>query len=70
MAGFPVLHHLPEITQIHVHLVGDDIQPSCPVIPFSSCLQSFPASGSFPMSPLFVSNGQNIEPSASASVFH
>ena len=29
-----------------------------PVIPFSSCLQSFPASGSFPMSWLFTSGGQ------------
>ena len=36
-------------------------------VPFSSCLQSFPASGSFPMSQLFASGDQNIEPSASAS---
>jgi len=28
MRGFPVLHHFPEIAQIHVHLVGDAIQPS------------------------------------------
>ena len=33
---------------------------SSSVIPFSSCLQSFPASGSFPMSQLFASGGQNI----------
>ena len=39
------------------------------VIPFSSCLQSFPASGSFPMSHFFASGGQIIGPSASASVF-
>ena len=39
------------------------------VIPFSSCLQSFPASGSFPMSQLFISGGQSIGVSASASVF-
>ena len=38
------------------------------VIPFSSCLQSFPASGSFLMSWLFESGGQNIGASASASV--
>ena len=38
------------------------------VIPFSSCLQSFPASGSFPMSQFFASGGQNIEVSASSSV--
>ena len=35
---------------------------------FSSCLQSFPASGSFPASQLFASGGQSIEVSASASV--
>ena len=38
------------------------------VIPFSSCLQSFPASGSFPMSQFFASGGQSIAVSASASV--
>ena len=36
--------------------------------PFSFCLQSFPASGSFPMSQLFTSVGQRIGASASASV--
>ena len=41
---------------------------SSSVIPFSSHLQSFPASGSFPMSWLFTSDGQNIGVSASASV--
>ena len=34
------------------------------VVPFSSCLQSFPASGSFPMSPFFTSCGQSIGASA------
>ena len=38
------------------------------VVPFSSCLQSFPASGSFWMSQLFVSGGQSIGVSASGSV--
>ena len=38
------------------------------VIPFSSCLQSFPASGSFPVSRLFASGGQSIGASASTSV--
>ena len=38
------------------------------VVPVSSCLQSFPASGSFPMSQFFSSGGQNIGVSASASV--
>ena len=41
---------------------------SSSVIPLSSCLQSFPASGSFPMSQLFASGGQSIGVSASASV--
>ena len=38
------------------------------VAPFSSCPQSFPASGSFPMSQLFALSGQIIGVSASASV--
>ena len=42
---------------------------SSSVIPFSSCLQSFPASGSFPVSQLFASGGQSIGVSASTSVF-
>ena len=41
---------------------------SSSVIPFSSCLQSFPASGSFQMSQLFTSGGQSIGVSYSASV--
>ena len=41
---------------------------SSSIIPFSSCLQSFPASGSFLMSRLFTSGGQSIGASASASV--
>ena len=66
--GFPVHHQLPELTQ-----------NSCPpswwchptisssIIPFS-CFQSFPASESFPMSQFFISGGQRIVVSASASV--
>ena len=42
---------------------------SSSVIPFSSCLQSFPASGSFLMDRFFASGGQSIGASASASVF-
>ena len=41
---------------------------SSSVIPFSSCLQSFPASGSFPLSQFFTSDGQSTGVSASASV--
>ena len=40
--GFPVLHHLPEITQTHVHWVGDAIQPSHP-LPLP-CLPAFSVS--------------------------
>ena len=41
---------------------------SSSIVPFSSCLQSFPASGSFPMSQFFASGGQSIGVSASTSV--
>ena len=41
---------------------------SSSVVHFSSCLQSFPALGSFPMSQLFTSGGQSFVVSASASV--
>ena len=41
---------------------------SSSVVPFSSSLQSFPASGSFQRSQLFASGGQNVGVSASASV--
>ena len=54
--GFPVLHQLPKLAQTHVHLVSDAIQPShSSVAPFSSCSQSFLASGSFPKSWFFQS---------------
>ena len=67
--GFPGLHYLLEFVQIHVHWVRDAIQPSHPLSsPFSSCLQSFPESGSFPMSWLYSSGGQSIRALASASV--
>ena len=42
---------------------------SSSVVPFSSCLQSFPASGSFPVSQLFVSGGQSIEVSVQHQSF-
>ena len=79
--GLPVYHHLPEFTQTHVHQVGDAIQPSHPlsspfpptisssVVPFSTCLQSFPASGSFPMSQLFGWGGQSTGVSAADLYF-
>ena len=45
MPGFPVHHQLLKLSQTHVHRVGDAIQPShLLLVPFSSCLHSFPAS--------------------------
>ena len=56
MAGFPVLYY----TWV--------CSTSCPLSRFSSCPQSFPTSGFFPVSRLFASGGQSIGVSASASV--
>ena len=67
--GFPVLHHLPEFAQNSCPLswcCHPTISSS--VAPFSSCTDSFPASGSSPMSWLLKSGGQSIGASASASV--
>ena len=70
MTGFPVLHYLPDRV----------CSNSCPLnwwgyltisssaTLFSFCLQSFPASGSFPISQLSTSGGQSIGAPASASV--
>ena len=69
MPSFPVHHQLQELTQTHVHQVSDAIQPSHHLSVAFSCLQSFLAKGSFPMSQFFTSGSQNIEASASASVF-
>ena len=68
--GFPVHHQLPELTQTHVHWVNDAIQPSHPVIPFSSCFQSFPASGSFQMSQFFVLVPQNRKSNTPLIILH
>ena len=68
MPDLPVHHQLPEFT--HSCPLSRWYHPtiSSSVIPFSSRLQSFPASGSFLMSQLFASGGQSIGVSASASV--
>ena len=67
--GFPVLHYLPELAQTHVHRVGDG-HPAIlsSVVPFS-CLQSLPASQSFPVTQFFVSGGQRVGVTASAAIF-
>ena len=67
--GLLIHHWLPEFAQTHVHR-SRWCHPttSSSVVPFSSRLQSFPASGSFPMSQFFASGGQSIGVSTSASV--
>ena len=66
--GLPVHHQLLEFTQTHVHRV---VMPSSHLVlchPLSSCPQSLPASGSFPMCQLFAWGGHSIGISASAPV--
>ena len=41
--GFPVLHHLPEFAQTHVHRVGDAIQPAHPLRPLVLLPSIFPS---------------------------
>ena len=65
MLGHSVHHQLPGFTQTHVHWVRDHPTILPFVIPFSSCPQSFPASGSFQISQLFAWGGQSIGVSAS-----
>ena len=65
-SGFPVHYKLLELVQTHIQWYHPTISSS--VVPFSSCLQSFPASGAF-LSQYFVSGGKNIGASASAFVF-
>ena len=64
---FPVLNYLPEFVQAHVHWVSD-VMKLHPVMLFF-CPQSFPASGSFQMSPLSLLGVQSVGASALASVF-
>ena len=66
--GFPVHHQLPEFAHSCPSRRWCHPTISSSVVPFSSCLQSFPGSGSFQMSQFFASDGQSTEVSASASV--
>ena len=63
MPIFPILHHLLELAQIHVHWVSDVNQPYHPIS--SPSLPVFPVPRSFPMSLLFTSGGQRIGASVS-----
>ena len=66
--GVPVHHQLPESTQTHPLCRSCHPTISSSVVPFSSCPQSFPASGCFQMSHLSASGGQSVGVSASTSV--
>ena len=68
MPGFPILHYPPESAQIHVHQVGNAIQPISSSVTLLFLPSIFQASGSFTMSQLFPSGGQSIGASASLSV--
>ena len=57
---FPVLHHLPELAQTHVHWVCDAIQPSHLLSSPSSAFSLSQHQGLFTMSRLFTSGGQSI----------
>ena len=65
--GSPVVHHLPEFAQSHVHWVGDAIWPSHPLSPPSPPALNLSQQQSFPMSRLFASSDQSIGASATAS---
>ena len=67
--GFPVLHYLLGFAQTQCTL-NRWCHPtiSSSITPFSSCPQSFPATGSLPVGPPFASGGQSMGASASASV--
>ena len=67
MPGLPITNSQSLLKLMSIELVIPSNHLAS-VIPFSSCLQSFPASGSFLMSQLFASGGQNIGVSASSSV--
>ena len=78
--GFPVHHQLLELAQTPLFEFAQTQGTPCPlsqrchptisssVVPFSSWSQSFPASGSFPVSQFFTKRGQSSRVSASASV--
>ena len=64
-AAFTVSQSLLKLMSIEPAVSSNHLMLCCP---FSSCLQSFPASGSFPMSQFFASGGQSIGASASVLV--
>ena len=67
-SGVPVHNQIRKLTQTCPSSQWCHPTISSSVVPFSSRLQSFPATGSFPANQLFASAGQSIGVSASASV--
>ena len=63
--SFTIFRSLLKPMSIELMMPSNHLMLCCP---FSFCLQSFPGSGSFPMSPLFASGGQSTVVSASTSV--
>ena len=64
--GFPVLHCLQELAQIHVHWVSDAIQSSHPLLPLSPFAFNLSQhQGLFPLTWLSLSSGESIGASAS-----
>ena len=57
--GLPVHHQFPEFTQTHGRWCHPTISSSA--VPFSSCLQSFPMSGSFPVSQFFTLGANTLQ---------
>ena len=67
--GFPVHHQIPELTQTHVHHVGDAIQPSILCRPLLLLPSIFPSIRVFSKESLFSAGGQSIGVSASHQSF-
>ena len=63
MSGLPVHHQLPEFTQIHVHWVGDAIQPSDPLpSPSPPAFKLYQHQGLFRIHEHFIFPTDRVEP--------
>ena len=68
--GLPVLHHIMEFAQTHIHRIGNAMQPSHPLAsPSPPAFNLSRNQGLFQVSQFFTSGGQGIGASASVSVF-
>ena len=68
--GFPVLHHLPELAQTHVHWVSDAKQPSHPLSPPSCALSLSQHQGIFQWIVFFTAGSQTIKIHVSPRLIH